>query len=84
MFCAISLSKKETADLEEQYAAAGFPVVSNNSAHRLTSHVPIIIPEVNYQILEILPAQQQKMGWKNGFIIAKPNCALQSYMLPLR
>lgn len=68
---------------EEKYAEAGIPVVSNASTHRHTADVPMIIPEINPQHLDIIPIQQKNRGWKKGFIVVKPNCSLQSYMLPL-
>lgn len=83
IFSAISLGKKEIRALENDYAAAGFPVISNNSAHRTTSNVPILIPEINHKHLELIPAQQKANGWNRGFVITKPNCGIQSYMLPL-
>jgi aspartate-semialdehyde dehydrogenase len=68
---------------EEKYAEAGFPVVSNASAHRYDDDVPVIIPEINAHHLHIIPVQQRKRGWSKGYIVTKPNCSLQSYMLPL-
>ncbi|MCP3681415.1 MAG: aspartate-semialdehyde dehydrogenase [bacterium] len=68
---------------EEKYAAEGFPVVSNASAHRHTEDVPMIIPEINHDHIKIIPTQQKNHGWKKGFIAVKPNCSLQSYMTPL-
>ncbi len=83
IFSAVSLGKNEIRALENNYAAAGFPVVSNNSAHRTTANVPMIIPEINHKHLDIIPAQQKANGWSRGFVITKPNCGIQSYMLPL-
>ena len=68
---------------EEKYAEAGIPVVSNASAHRHTPDVPMIIPEINPQHLDIIPMQQKNRGWKKGFIVVKPNCSIQSYIAPL-
>lgn len=68
---------------EEKYAEAGIPVVSNASAHRHTSDVPMLIPEINHSHLEIIPMQKKNRGWTKGFIVVKPNCSLQSYMTPL-
>lgn len=68
---------------EELYAAAGLPVFSNASYHRLTSDVPLLIPEINHEHLNIISAQQSKRKWNKGFIIVKPNCSIQSYMIPL-
>ncbi|PJD96737.1 MAG: aspartate-semialdehyde dehydrogenase [Parachlamydia sp.] len=70
-------------EYEEKYAAAGLPVVSNASYHRSTSDIPVLIPEINASHLAILPHQQAKRGWSKGFIVTKPNCSIQSYMLPL-
>lgn len=82
VFSAVSLDKKAVRDLEKEYAAAGLAVVSNNSAHRWTDDVPVMIPEVNPQHLEIIPAQRKRRGWSKGLIAVKPNCSVQSY-LPL-
>src|SRR3989344_3514433 len=68
---------------EEKYAEAGIPVVSNASAHRHTSDVPMLIPEINAHHLDMIPVQQKNRGWKKGFIVVKPNCSLQSYLAPL-
>ncbi|MBI4252763.1 aspartate-semialdehyde dehydrogenase [Candidatus Uhrbacteria bacterium] len=76
-------TKEQIQELERAYAAAGLPVVSNASAHRWTSNVPMLIPEVNAEHLSIIPAQQKHYGWKSGFIVTKPNCSLQSYVTPL-
>ena len=80
VFCAVSLSKDETRELEERYAKAEIPVVSNNSAHRWTSDVPMVIPEVNDAHLEVIEAQRKRLGTKRGFIAVKPNCSIQSYV----
>jgi aspartate-semialdehyde dehydrogenase len=82
VFSAVELDKKATLVLEEEYAAAGFAVVSNNSAHRATEDVPMVIPEINYNHLDIVPLQQKQRGWK-GLLAVKPNCSIQSYMLPV-
>lgn len=76
-------TKEQIQNLENAYAAAGFPVVSNASAHRWTVDVPMLIPEVNPHHLVMIPEQQKHYGWKEGFIITKPNCSLQSYVTPL-
>ncbi len=68
---------------EEKYAEAGIPVVSNASTHRTTSDVPMIIPEVNPEHLEMIKIQQKNRGWSKGFIVVKPNCSIQSYIAPL-
>ena len=87
VFCAVSLSKDETRALEERYARAEIPVVSNNSAHRWTPDVPMVIPEVNDSHLEVIAAQRARLGTRRGFIAVKPNCSIQSYvgaLTPLR
>ena len=78
-----ALDSGPAKEWEEQYAAAGIPVVSNASAHRHTPDVPMLIPEINPEHLNIIPIQQKNRGWKKGFIVVKPNCSLQSYMTPL-
>lgn len=83
VFSAVEMDKKAILTLEEEYAGRGFAVVSNNSAHRATEDVPVIVPEINHSHLDIIPQQQRKRGWKQGFIVVKPNCSIQSFMLPL-
>lgn len=68
---------------EELYAKNGIPVISNASYHRKSLDVPVLIPEVNGDHIRIIPIQQKNRNWKRGFIVAKPNCSLQSYMIPL-
>ena len=80
VFCAVSLSKDETRALEERYAKAEIPVVSNNSAHRWTPDVPMVIPEINDAHLDVIEAQKKRLGTKRGFIAVKPNCSIQSYV----
>lgn len=80
VFCAISLSKEETAKLEEAYAKAEIPVVSNNSAHRWTPDVPMLIPEINSSHISVIPSQMKRLGTKKGFIAVKPNCSIQSFV----
>ncbi len=80
VFCAVDMKKDEIKALEERYAKAECPVVSNNSAHRHTPDVPMIIPEINPQHLEIIPAQRERLGTKRGFVAVKSNCSLQSYL----
>lgn len=80
VFCAVSLDKNATKDLEERYAKAEIPVVSNNSAHRMTGDVPMVIPEVNDCHLEIIGQQKKRLGTQRGFIAVKPNCSIQSYV----
>ncbi len=79
-FCAVDMPKDEAAALEEAYAKAECPIVSNNAAHRATPDVPMIIPEVNPEHIEIIPAQRKRLGTKRGFIATKSNCSLQSYV----
>lgn len=80
VFCAVNMPADEIRQIEEAYAKAEVPVVSNNSAHRLTPDVPVIIPEINPEHLEIIPKQRERLGTKRGFIVAKPNCSIQSYV----
>ncbi len=79
-FCAVDMKKEEIRALEEQYAKAECPIVSNNSAHRFTPDVPMIIPEINPEHLEIIAAQKARLGTKKGFIAVKSNCSIQSYV----
>nr|MDE7379534.1 aspartate-semialdehyde dehydrogenase [Clostridia bacterium] len=79
-FCAVNMKKDEIRALEEAYAKAECPIVSNNSAHRFTDDVPMIIPEVNPEHLEVISAQKKRLGTKRGFIAVKSNCSLQSYV----
>ncbi|MCX7949383.1 MAG: aspartate-semialdehyde dehydrogenase [Treponemataceae bacterium] len=83
VFSALEMAKDEIKALEEAYAAAGIPVVSNASAHRWTEDVPMLIAEVNPDHADIIPLQQKNRGWSKGFIAVKPNCSIQSYMTPL-
>ena len=80
VFCAVNMKKDEIKALEEKYAKAEVPVISNNSAHRFTPDVPMIIPEINPRHAEIIPAQRKRLGTKRGFIAVKSNCSLQSYV----
>lgn len=80
VFCAVNMAKEETRALEERYARAEIPVVSNNSAHRGTPDVPMIIPEINPEHLEVIGAQRKRLGTARGFIAVKSNCSLQSYV----
>ncbi|MDO5022183.1 MAG: aspartate-semialdehyde dehydrogenase [Eubacteriales bacterium] len=82
-FCAISLSKEETRALEEAYASAGLPIISNNSACRLVPDVPMVIPEINADHFNVIKAQQKRLNTKTGFIAVKPNCSIQSFVPPL-
>lgn len=79
IFCAVDMPKDEIKKLEEMYAKAECPVVSNNSAHRSTPDVPMIIPEINPEHCEIIPFQRKRLGTKRGFISVKSNCSIQSY-----
>jgi aspartate-semialdehyde dehydrogenase len=83
MFSAVEMDKQSIINLEAEYAKQGFAVVSNNSAHRSTADVPVMIPEINPEHLDIIPLQQKNRGWKKGFLVVKPNCSIQSYMIPL-
>ena len=80
VFCAVDMKKDEIRALEEMYAKAECPVMSNNSVHRSTSDVPMIIPEINADHAKIIPAQRKRLGTKKGFISVKSNCSLQSYV----
>jgi len=80
VFCAVDMKKEEIRELEEKYAKAETPVVSNNSAHRWTPDVPMVIPEINDAHLDIICSQKKRLGTKNGFIAVKPNCSIQSYV----
>lgn len=80
IFCAVDMKKNEIQALEEAYAKTGTPVVSNNSAHRWTADVPMVIPEINPGHLEVIEAQRKRLGTQTGFIAVKPNCSIQSYV----
>lgn len=80
VFCAVDMKKDEIKALEERYAKAECPVVSNNSAHRFTPDVPMVVPEINPKHIEIIAAQRKRLGTKRGFIAVKSNCSLQSYV----
>ncbi|MFL5302712.1 MAG: aspartate-semialdehyde dehydrogenase [Anaeromyxobacteraceae bacterium] len=80
VFCAVDMTKEETAKLEEAYARAETPVVSNNSAHRGTPDVPMMIPEINADHAKVIEAQRRRLGATRGFVAVKPNCSLQSYV----
>ena len=79
VFSAVDMSKDEIKAIEEAYAKAEVPVVSNNSAHRWTPDVPMIVPELNPEHMEVIESQKKRLGTKNGFIAVKPNCSIQSY-----
>lgn len=80
VFCAVNMPASEIKKIEEAYAIAETPVVSNNSAHRMTADVPVIIPEINSSHLKVIESQRQRLGTKRGFIVTKPNCSIQSYV----
>ena len=80
VFCAVDMKKDKIRALEERYAKAECPVISNNSAHRFTPDVPMIIPEVNADHMKVIDAQRRRLGTKRGFIAVKSNCSLQSYV----
>ncbi|MCI6582347.1 MAG: aspartate-semialdehyde dehydrogenase [Oscillospiraceae bacterium] len=80
VFCAVDMKKDEIKALEEAYAKAECPVVSNNSAHRFTDDVPMVVPEINPDHIEIIRSQRERLGTKKGFIAVKSNCSIQSYV----
>ena len=79
VFSAVDMTKDEIRAIEEAYAKTETPVVSNNSAHRWTPDVPMVVPEINPEHLEVIEAQQKRLGINKGFIVVKPNCSIQSY-----
>ncbi len=80
VFCAVNMKKDEIRALEEAYAKAECPVISNNSAHRFTPDVPMVVPEINADHIRIIEAQRRRLGTKRGFVAVKSNCSLQSYV----
>ena len=80
VFCAVDMKKEEIKALEERYARLECPVVSNNSAHRWTEDVPMVVPEINADHIRIIDSQRKRLGTKRGFIAVKSNCSLQSYV----
>lgn len=80
VFCAVNMRRDETKALEEAYARAEIPVVSNNSANRWTPDVPMVIPEINAAHLAVIDTQRKRLGTRRGFIAVKPNCSIQSYV----
>ncbi|HAL63842.1 MAG: aspartate-semialdehyde dehydrogenase [Firmicutes bacterium] len=80
VFCAVNMKKDEIKALEEKYAKLECPVISNNSAHRHTPDVPMVIPEINPEHLEVIASQRKRLGTKRGFIAVKSNCSIQSYV----
>ena len=83
VFCAVDMKKDEILKLEEDYARAEIPVISNNSANRWTNDVPMIIPEINDNHAEVIASQKARLGTKRGFIAVKPNCSIQAYVAAL-
>lgn len=83
VFSAVDMTKEEIKAIEEAYAKTGTPVVSNNSAHRWTPDVPMVIPEINADHFSVIEAQRKRLGTDRGFIVVKPNCSIQSYTPPL-
>ena len=79
VFSAVDMTKDEIRAIEEEYAKAETPVVSNNSAHRWTPDVPMIVPEINSEHVKVIDSQKKRLGTKRGFIAVKPNCSIQSY-----
>ena len=79
-FCAVDMPKDAIRALEETYAKLECPIVSNNSAHRWTEDVPMVVPEINAEHLAVIEAQRKRLGTKRGFIAVKINCSLQSYV----
>ena len=80
VFSAVDMSKEEIRKIEEAYAKKEVVVVSNNSAHRFTEDVPVVIPEVNSDHFKIIEKQKERLGTKKGFIVVKPNCSIQCYV----
>ena len=78
-FSAVDMTKEEIRAFEDAYAKTETPVVSNNSAHRWTEDVPMVIPEINADHLEVIEYQKKRLGTKKGFVAVKPNCSIQSY-----
>ena len=83
VFCAVDMPKDDTRKLEDDYARSETPVISNNSAHRMSPDVPMMIPEINPEHAEVIEAQRARLGTRAGFVAVKPNCSIQSYVPPL-
>lgn len=84
VFSAINMpTKDQIKEVEFNYAKAGYPVISNNSAHRWTEDVPVLIGEINPEHVDVIPIQQKNRGFNKGFVAVKPNCSIQSYMTPI-
>jgi aspartate-semialdehyde dehydrogenase len=80
VFCAVDMAKDATAKLEDDYARAETPVISNNGAHRWTPDVPMMIPEINADHAAVIESQRRRLGTRRGFVAVKPNCSIQSYV----
>ncbi len=80
VFSALDMDKEQIKKVEEDYASKDVAVVSNNSAHRWTPDVPMVMPEINYEHIKLIDIQRKKRGWKKGLIAVKPNCSIQSYV----
>jgi aspartate-semialdehyde dehydrogenase len=80
VFCAVDMTKEQTRALEDAYALRETPVISNNSAHRATPDVPMMVPELNPEHAEVIATQRRRLGTRRGFVAVKPNCSLQSYV----
>ena len=79
VFSAVDMSKEEIKQIEEAYAKTETPVVSNNSAHRWTKDVPMVVPEINADHMNVIEFQKKRLGTDRGFVAVKPNCSIQSY-----
>ncbi len=79
VFSAVDMTKEEIKKIEEEYAKTETPVVSNNSAHRWTPDVPMVVPEINPEHFDVIKSQKKRLGTERGFIAVKPNCSIQSY-----
>jgi len=79
VFSAVDMTKDEIKRIEEDYARTETPVVSNNSAHRWTEDVPMVVPEINVEHFDVIPFQKKRLGTQRGFIAVKPNCSIQAY-----
>ena len=80
VFSALDMDKEDIKRVEKAYAALDVPVVSNNSAHRWTEDIPMIMPEINSEHVKLIDIQRKNRGWKKGLIAVKPNCSIQSYV----
>lgn len=83
IFSAVNMDKEKIKELEIAYAREGYAVVSNNSAHRHTADIPMLVPEVNHDHTEIINTQRENYGWDTGLLAVKPNCSVQSYVTPI-